>query len=167
MSPFILTDVRIIGLLVADPKDSNITAVPVPSEASGTLIVSPLSLMSNWTSQIEEHLHDSTLSMLVIHGSKKEASTDSSDYDVVITSYGTLVADYKAAGLEKNPGKIVKKTRHGLFGRLWRRVVLDEGHTIRNARTKVSLAAAQLDAVTRWSLTGPPQSCWSDVKVHP
>ena len=74
MSPLIPTNVRIISLLVADPKDSDITPVPVPSEASGTLIVSPLSLMSNWTSQIEEHLHDSTLSVLVFHGNNKKQS---------------------------------------------------------------------------------------------
>lgn len=163
-SPSIPTNVRIISLLVADPKESDITPIPVPSEASGTLIVSPLSLMSNWTSQIEEHLRESTLSLLVFHGNnKKDTSIDLSDYDVVITSYGTLAADYKSAGLENNPGKVAQKTKRGLFGRLWKRVVLDEGHTIRNARTKMALAATRLDAVNRWSLTGSSNKSWSNV----
>ena len=81
---------------------------------------------------------------------------DLSEYDVVVTSYGALVTDYKSCGLEKNPGKPIQKTKRGLFGRMWRRVVLDEGHQIRNSRAKVSLAASQLTAVTRWSLTGLP-----------
>jgi SWI/SNF-related matrix-associated actin-dependent regulator of chromatin subfamily A3 len=120
------------------------------------LIVSPLSLLSNWTSQIEEHLQDSTLSYLVFHGStKKDAKIDLDEYDVIITSYGSLMSDYKSSGLEQNPGKVINKTKRGLFGRLWRRVVLDEGHTIRNERAKNSRAASNLQAVTRWSLTGP------------
>ncbi|TWU76455.1 hypothetical protein ED733_007127 [Metarhizium rileyi] len=38
----------------------------------------------------------------------------------------------------------------------WRRVVLDEGHIIRNARTKVALAACAINARSRWVLTGTP-----------
>src|SRR5271170_6356434 len=145
---------RIISLLVANPKDSGIPYVPFPVGASGTLIVCPLSLLSNWTSQIEQHLAPSTLSVLVFHGAnKKDANLDLSKYDVVITSYGTLAADYKTEGLDKSDQKPAKSSR-SLFGRMWKRVVLDEGHTIRNARTKMSRAAVRLDAVARWSLTG-------------
>jgi SWI/SNF-related matrix-associated actin-dependent regulator of chromatin subfamily A3 len=145
---------RVISLLVANPKDSGIPYVPFPVGASGTLIVCPLSLLSNWTSQIEQHLAPSTLSVLVFHGAnKKDANLDLSKYDVVITSYGTLAADYKSERLEKPDQKPTKSSR-SLFGRMWKRVVLDEGHTIRNARTKMSKAAVRLDAVARWSLTG-------------
>lgn len=34
--------------------------------------------------------------------------------------------------------------------------MLDEGHTIRNARTKTSVAACRLKAESRWILTGTP-----------
>jgi SWI/SNF-related matrix-associated actin-dependent regulator of chromatin subfamily A3 len=148
-------DIRIISLLVADPSDSGIEPVPCPLGAKGTLIIAPLSLLSNWTSQLEEHLQDSTLSVLVFHGTARtDPKTDLGDYDVVITSYGTLVSDYKSTGLESNPGKAPRKSKRSLFGRLWRRVVLDEGHTIRNPKAKHSRAATHIDAVTRWSLTG-------------
>lgn len=140
---------------MADPKDSKITPVPVPEEASGTLIVAPVSLISNWTNQIEAHLFPSTLSVAVLHNTKKQDyKTDLSAYDVVVTSYTTLTSAYKAAGFEQNPGQKVEKTTRGVFGRLWRRIVLDEGHYIRNPTAKVSLAVTQLDAVSRWSLTG-------------
>jgi SWI/SNF-related matrix-associated actin-dependent regulator of chromatin subfamily A3 len=161
------TNFRIISLLVADPKENDIVPLPVSPEASGTLIVSPLSLLSNWTSQISEHLYESTLRVLVFHGStKKDAKIDLSEYDVVVTSYGALVTDYKSCGLEKNPGKSIPKTKRGLFGRMWRRIVLDEGHQIRNSRAKVSLAASQLTAVTRWSLTGSFPPFYSRVDAY-
>jgi len=139
---------------VADPKDSNVATLPVPEAAHGTLIIAPLSLLSNWTSQITEHLHPETLATLVFHGQNKSANLNLSEYDVVITSYGTLVSEYKKEGLDGNIEKKARKTKQGLFGRTWRRVVLDEAHTIRNPRAKVSLAAARLESVSRWSLTG-------------
>ena len=140
---------------MADPKDSNITPVPFPEEASGTLIVAPVSLISNWTNQIQAHLLSSTLSVTVLHNSKKQdANVDLSAFDVVITSYSTLVSAYKKEGFDENAGKKVAKTTRGVFGRLWRRIVLDEGHTIRNPMAKVSLAVTHLDAVSRWSITG-------------
>ncbi len=43
-----------------------------------------------------------------------------------------------------------------LFSINWRRVVLDEGHTIRNPKTKSSAAASSLMARSRWALTGTP-----------
>jgi len=153
----LFSNCRIISLLVADPKDSGITPLPIPEGVAGTLIVAPVSVLSNWTSQIEAHLHDSTLSLLVFHGAtKKDPTINLNDYDVVITSYGTLVSDYKSEGFQKNPDKQAKSTKNGLFGRTWRRLVLDEGHTIRNPRAKNSLAATRLQAVARWSLTGTP-----------
>ena len=149
------TNTRIISLIVADPSKNGIIPVPIPSQAKGTLIVSPLSLLSNWTSQISQHLHDSTLSVLVFHGlTKSDPKINLDDYDVVITSYGTLMSDYKAQNLENNPTKKPAKNTKSFFGRLWRRVVLDEGHTIRNPKTKYSRAATRIDAVARWSLTG-------------
>lgn len=64
------------------------------------------------------------------------------------------MSDYKAQNIENNPTKKPAKNKKSFFGRLWRRVVLDEGHTIRNPKTKYSLAATRIGAVTRWSLTG-------------
>lgn len=43
-----------------------------------------------------------------------------------------------------------------LFSVRWRRVVLDEAHTIRNQRTRAFYAARRLHASRRWCLTGTP-----------
>ncbi|KAJ9257883.1 hypothetical protein DTO207G8_1660 [Paecilomyces variotii] len=78
---------------------------------------------------------------------KKEAG-NLSQYDVVVTSYGALSQEYK-------PDSKATPTK-GLFATNWRRVVLDEGHTIRNPRSKAALAACNLKADSRWTLTGTP-----------
>ena len=44
----------------------------------------------------------------------------------------------------------------GLFSVNWRRIVLDEGHNIRNPSTKGALSAAAVLARSRWALTGTP-----------
>ena len=76
-----------------------------------------------------------------------------SEYDVVVSSYGTLNSECFQRGLKdacRTPSK------HGLFSMNWARVVLDEGHTIRNPNTKNALAARNLLATSRWVLTGTP-----------
>jgi SWI/SNF-related matrix-associated actin-dependent regulator of chromatin subfamily A3 len=98
-----------------------------PESTKTTLIISPLGVMSNWKSQIEAHLKsENALRVLVYHGAGKKEAANLNQYDVVITSI------------------------------YWRRVVLDEGHTIRNPRSKAALAACNLRADSRWTLTGTP-----------
>ncbi len=105
-----------------------------------TLIVAPVSVMSNWEQQIQSHvLEEHSADVLIYHGAARQA--DLTKYRVVVTSYGTMSSE---AG------------RGPLFQMTWRRIILDEGHTIRNARTKVAEAACLLKAQSRWVLTGTP-----------
>ena len=71
----------------------------------------------------------------------------------MITTYGALSSEYLPRG-DKNPPPIPRKD--GLFSITWRRVILDEGHIVRNPQTKWALAAANLLAQSRWVLTGTP-----------
>lgn len=112
-----------------------------------TLIVAPVSVMSNWEQQIKRHvLPAHQPSVFIYHGDNKCQPRDLTEYDVVITSYGKLSRERE------------KGVRSVLLSQdiEWRRVVLDEGHTIRNARTKVALAACEIGAKSRWVLTGTP-----------
>ena len=120
-----------------------------------TLILAPVSVMSNWVQQMERHVKkENALKVLTYHGSsrKKMTNQDFAAYDVVITTYGTLASEYGPA-----KGTIAPIPRNdGLFSMNWTRVVLDEGHTIRNPKTRNAVAASSLLAARRWVLTGTP-----------
>ncbi|KAI4103934.1 MAG: hypothetical protein LQ339_004051 [Xanthoria mediterranea] len=136
---------EMIALVVSDPV-----------ERGPTLIVSPLGVMSNWSTQIAHHVDpDHSLKVLTYHGSSRKQMTaeEMAGYDVVITTYGTLSTEY----LPKNAQEPLPIPReHGLFSTKWRRVILDEGHQIRNPSAKSSLACSGLLARSRWVLTGTP-----------
>ncbi|KAL8989148.1 MAG: hypothetical protein Q9177_001905 [Variospora cf. flavescens] len=135
---------EMISLIVSDPIGKG-----------PTLIVSPLGIMSNWSGQIAHHVRpDQPLKILTYHGSRRQMSADElAQYDVVITTYGTLSTEYLPKG-RNNPASVSR--RHGLFSLDWRRVILDEGHQIRNPNAKASLACTGLPARSRWVLTGTP-----------
>jgi len=106
--------------------------------------------------QIAHHVKaDNPLRVLTYHGVGRKAmkASDFADYDVVVTTYGTLSTEYLPAGT-KTPQAIPRKS--GLYSVHWRRIVLDEGHQIRNPNTKSALAATGILATSRWALTGTP-----------
>ena len=149
--------IQVISLLVADPKRSR----------QPTLIVAPLSVMSNWKGQAEAHLKDkAALRTLTYHGAYRDArsSQDFEQYDLVITTYQTLAQEYMPTG-KKQAAPVPRK--EGLYSVNWRRIVLDEGHNIRNPKAKMTLAACAVQAISRWILTGTPiVNSLKDVHSH-
>ncbi|KAI5295570.1 hypothetical protein KEM56_005618, partial [Ascosphaera pollenicola] len=129
---------QIISLILANRERRS------PRSAKTTLIVSPLGVMSNWKDQIASHVKEEhSLDVLIYHGAGKKDSSSLGQYDVVITTYGALSSEYGA-----NEGVIRKglQAPTGIFSINWRRVVLDEGHTIRTPSTKFARAACSLRA---------------------
>lgn len=53
----------------------------------------------------------------------------------------------------------IKLTLKRLYSMKWRRVILDEGHQIRNINTNYAQAAAGIFAQSRWVLTGQYSNC--------
>lgn len=134
------------GILADDMglgKTLQIISLILAGGPGSTLIVAPVSVMSNWEQQIQRHvLEEHAPRVLIYHGSSRQSAMKTlHTFDVVVTSYGTLTSE---------------SPRGALFQRKWRRVVLDEGHTIRNASTKVAEATCGLNAQSRWVLTGTP-----------
>ncbi|EME89499.1 uncharacterized protein MYCFIDRAFT_49082 [Pseudocercospora fijiensis CIRAD86] len=134
----------------------------VASESEGqarapTLVVAPVSVLSNWSGQAQFHTHDDRkLSVYTYHasGRVKMKAEDFSQYDIVLTTYGTLASDF---GVKKGSVIPERKLRSsGLYSVEWRRIILDEGHSIRNPATKAAAAAMGLIARSRWVLTGTP-----------
>ncbi|XP_069104006.1 helicase-like transcription factor [Argopecten irradians] len=112
--------------------------------ARATLIIAPLSVISNWQNQLEDHLHENAhLEIYTYYGSSRTKDpTLLSKQDVVLTTYSTLAADAKGKNI------LVKVD--------WLRLVLDEGHNIRNPNAQQTKAICQLKAERKWILTGTP-----------
>lgn len=139
-----------IALILATKND-------IPSDHSNsTLIVVPLSVLSNWEKQIQDHCVPNTLSYAVYYGSGRDLSAkDLQKYDVVVTTYQTVVGENSELAHEA-PNKKRRKNEGSLFEVQWKRVVLDEGHNIRNPKTKMARSVCALNAQRRWVLTGTP-----------
>jgi hypothetical protein len=79
--------------------------------------------------------------------------------DVIVTTFGVVGAEMpEEAGAAEGKGKggAAGERAGGLFAVQWRRVVLDEAHTIKNRATVAHRACCRLDAPRRWAVTGTP-----------
>ena len=105
-----------------------------------SLIVTPTSLIYNWNIEFEKFAPD--MSVLLIHGSKKEREDNLKDldkYDVIITTYGTLRNDLE------NYENIV-----------FDYCVIDEAQNIKNPVALSTEAVKSINAKMRFALTGTP-----------
>nr|XP_006824708.1 PREDICTED: helicase-like transcription factor-like [Saccoglossus kowalevskii] len=111
------------------------------------LIVCPLSVLSNWLDQFEEHVKPNVdVRLYTYYGNERtKFSHILSQQDVVLTTYNTLAMEFKTLS-----GKGPIHTTD------WLRVVLDEGHCIRNPKALQTKAAYSLKSQRRWVLTGTP-----------
>lgn len=113
--------------------------------SKSTLLVSPLSAVKNWEDQIKEHLEPGSVTYYVYHGTNRTQNVyELSKYDIVVTTYGTLAADFS-----KGPISVLHRLK-------WFRVVLDEAHTCRESKSQQAQAAYSIWATRRWALTGTP-----------
>lgn len=101
-----------------------------------SLIVAPTSLVGNWRN--EAFKFAPSLRVLVYHGAQRHEG-DFDDYDLIVTTYGLLQRDKK---------RFLEYQFYYL--------ILDEAQCIKNARTKTTLIAQQLNAKHRLCLTGTP-----------
>uniref|UniRef100_A0AAX7SWA6 Helicase-like transcription factor n=1 Tax=Astatotilapia calliptera TaxID=8154 RepID=A0AAX7SWA6_ASTCA len=112
-------------------------------KARTTLIICPLSVLSNWLDQFEQHMDPNVkLNVYLYYGPERNRSKKFlSSQDVVITTIYT---------------NVLQRSLIPLHGISWLRVVLDEGHIIRNPNAQMSKAVLDLKAQRRWILSGTP-----------
>jgi SNF2 family DNA or RNA helicase len=109
---------------------------------NSTLIVCPNALTSNWVQEFASKLNVN-VKVVVFQGQRRnKISLD--DYNVVITTYGTLLVEH---GLG---------VASPLFSRHWHRVVLDESQHIKNYECKTAKATFALNSTYRWCISGTP-----------
>ncbi|KAK1779954.1 SNF2 family N-terminal domain-containing protein [Copromyces sp. CBS 386.78] len=140
-------------------------------EVATNLIVGPVALIKQWELEIQNKMkEDRRMNVYLYHGgSKKKPWSELRKYDVVLTTYGTLTAQFKKheCYLEKSlddPNGLGEQAeqRYRLecpmlhHGTKFFRVILDEAQCVKNAKTMSSKAVRQVRANHRWCLTGTP-----------
>lgn len=79
--------------------------------------------MSNWEKQIEDHCQPAALTSCVYYGKTRSMTPDQlKRYDVVITTYQTVVQDHELALAGKSGAPTAKKLKvdKGLFDLPWK-----------------------------------------------
>lgn len=122
-----------------------------PYKSPATLVICPLTLIDQWKDELER-CHKA-LKVFVYHSvSKSELADVARDYDVVITTYGIIAKEWSTIeSKSETASKLV-----GLFKFDWYRIILDEGHNIKNRSAQSSKACYNLAGKRRWILSGTP-----------
>lgn len=139
--------IQIISLIATNRKHLTASTMTSAEYCATTLVVTPLSVLQQWANEIANNTTEGALRVYIYHGTDrvKDASF-LTEYDVVLTTFATLAAEY-------NPSKPSQST---LFTVPWYRIVLDEAHTIKDKATRTAKAACALNAERRWVVTGTP-----------
>jgi len=103
-----------------------------------TLIVCPVSVMSNWQLQVDTHVKEGVLDLRIYHGPNRHEvlpDVQAGAVDILLVSYHTLAAEFSTifGDNTKESGEPQKKRfkRASLFDINFHRIVLDEAVSIR------------------------------------
>lgn len=132
-----------------------------------TLILAPVALLRQWEQEIMTKVKPGRhrLHTFIHHSSaKKKSHRDLRDFDVVLTTFGTIAAELKK--IEKyemrkkaDPNAQPRDDEKCMFigpDCKWYRVIIDEAQCIKNKTTKTARAAFYLQARSRFCMTGTP-----------
>ncbi|SCU96936.1 LAME_0F17942g1_1 [Lachancea meyersii CBS 8951] len=124
-----------------------------------TLVVVPMSLLSQWQLEFEKSSAAENAHCEIYYGgntgSLRTLLTKTKNPPVMLlTTYGTVQHEWSR--LLNNGTAGVNGDTMGLFSIEFFRIVIDEGHTIRNRNTRTSKSLMDLSSARRWILTGTP-----------
>ncbi|KAH6607456.1 hypothetical protein Trco_003769 [Trichoderma cornu-damae] len=123
---------------------------PVAQNTKATLVICPLSTITNWEEQIKQHVAPGQLSYHIYHGPNRIKNLARlASFDMVITTYGSV-------SNELSSRRKAKTGSYPLEELAWFRIVLDEAHMIREQATMQFKAIVRLQAQRRWAVTGTP-----------
>lgn len=140
----ILSNMRFGGILADEMgglgKTIQTISFLLSEKGSKSLIVAPTSLIYNWQDEFQRFAKD--LKIGVIHGSKEDrikVLDNRNEYDVLITTYGTLRNDFD---LYKDI--------------IFDYCIIDEGQNIKNPLAQNTDSVKKINSKVRFALTGTP-----------
>lgn len=132
------------------PRPASLDLTPLRQNAKATLLVCPLSTVTNWEEQIKQHIKPGTISYHIYHGPNRiKDVAQLAQFDLVITTYGSVVSELNSRNKRKRGAYPLEEIG-------WFRIVLDEAHTIREQNTLAFKSICRLQANRRWAVTGTP-----------
>lgn len=163
-----------LSLVLKDVEKDLKTTTPEENglvHAKTTLVICPASLIGQWSYEIFHHLKWRGLpgDFYQYHGPNREKNpTNLAARYVIITSYnlvqkevgapkpspGQKNSDIWRQSASKDPA--AKENNSPLMKIRWNRIILDEGHTMKNPKCSTALAVSRLTANNRWVVTGTP-----------
>lgn len=129
------------------------------SKGKASLVVAPMSLIGQWRDELIRASAPGSITPVLYYADTKGdllAQLESGKVDVVITSYGTLVTEYRRFLDGGGASNRHLSTTAPLYCIDWLRVILDEAHNIKNRSTMNARACCDLVSRRRWALTGTP-----------
>ncbi|KAH6854916.1 SNF2 family N-terminal domain-containing protein [Chaetomium sp. MPI-CAGE-AT-0009] len=148
-----------LALMVSRPSSENIKT---------NLIIGPVALIKQWELEVKKKVKGAhKLSVFLLH-SKKRPFSELKRYDVVLTTYGSVAAEWKrynshveqrngsARYVEEDDMELAKKCPLLHPRSKFYRIILDEAQCVKNKDTQGSKAVHKIDATYRWCLTGTP-----------
>ena len=132
------------------PKPQSVGLTELRQNGKATLLICPLSTVTNWEEQIKQHIKPGTLSYHIYHGPNRIKDVSQlASFDLVVTTYGSVSSELNARAKKKRG--IYPLEEIG-----WFRIVLDEAHMIREQNTLAFKSICRLQASRRWAVTGTP-----------
>ncbi|KAL3865169.1 hypothetical protein ACJMK2_006788 [Sinanodonta woodiana] len=146
--------------------------------SEGCLVICPASLIHQWDKEIQKRCKSGLLRVNLYHGPNRERNPlKLASYDVVLTTYNLVGKEVGAPQDDQNAENPVKdedekteeednnfeaaeskssSSQSNLLRIAWKRIILDEAHSIKNHKSLGALATCRLRAGYRWALTGTP-----------
>ncbi len=138
------------GLLLNDPGTGKtlccLKLILGDYDGGKTLILCPAGLISNWVCEIKKHTNLSEDNILVYSGKGRKERIMNDNTIIVISSYSLITRELRDTNFEDG----------SIFKMGYDRIILDEGHYIRNWNRKLFKGIILLNGKLKWVVTATP-----------
>ncbi|KAG7194335.1 uncharacterized protein KQ657_004547 [Scheffersomyces spartinae] len=135
--------------------------------SSTTLVVVPENLIHQWSNELAKHVHHNYLKKLFVSSHFSEISGQFMTFMNDMTTLDPLqLIQYDLIIISNQIfGKLFNKPENPLLKVYWKRLIIDEGHSINSKNSRTSLLCKDILAERKWAVTGTPTSGLTNIYV--